>query len=342
MSSPAKRTVPVQGVNPAMASKRVVLPAPFGPMRPTTSATPTLNDTPSTATHPAEAHGQVLDLEERAHPTGSGVRGSGATGAAMPALSSSPGSTPASLVGRGRRAIRAATASRARPIGPGQAAGQEQEDHEQAHRRHAEADGRHVHEPVDAEHHQGGHDGAADGARARRSRRRPRCAGRRPPGSSAARTARRRSRRAHRPTAAMNPDTANARSLARVGSTPRAAACGSLSRTATIVRPSGPLSTVRVTSTASRSPPSTHQVEGPLAVERDAAQLGPVQGGADAGHPVLAEQPVVGHEGEAQRGDGEEEAALAQRGQADGDRGRRASDARTRRWRAGTAARGGG
>jgi hypothetical protein len=35
MSSPAKATVPANGTNPLMASMKVVLPAPFGPIRPT-------------------------------------------------------------------------------------------------------------------------------------------------------------------------------------------------------------------------------------------------------------------------------------------------------------------
>jgi len=52
MSSPANRTRPVHGLKPAIASNSVVLPAPLGPMSPTTSPSSTANDTDSTAVSP--------------------------------------------------------------------------------------------------------------------------------------------------------------------------------------------------------------------------------------------------------------------------------------------------
>ena len=53
---PAKRISPLSGANaPATMLKVVVLPAPFGPIRPTIVPSPTSNDTPATARKPRNA-----------------------------------------------------------------------------------------------------------------------------------------------------------------------------------------------------------------------------------------------------------------------------------------------
>ena len=53
ISSPAKRTRPPSGLSaPAMQLKQVVLPAPFGPIRPVIEPRATSNVAPSTAMWP--------------------------------------------------------------------------------------------------------------------------------------------------------------------------------------------------------------------------------------------------------------------------------------------------
>ncbi len=59
---PSSSTEPVGGVNPVSASMNVVLPAPFGPMRPTSVPGRPRSDTSLRATHAAVADGQGLGL----------------------------------------------------------------------------------------------------------------------------------------------------------------------------------------------------------------------------------------------------------------------------------------
>ena len=54
-----------------MQLNTVVLPAPLGPISAVMSVRPTLNETSSTASEPTEAHGEVLDLEQRVFLPGS-------------------------------------------------------------------------------------------------------------------------------------------------------------------------------------------------------------------------------------------------------------------------------
>ena len=66
MSTPPKRTVPAFArCSPVMTLKRVVLPAPFGPMSPVTAPASAVERDLAQRGQAAEAHRDVLDLEER-------------------------------------------------------------------------------------------------------------------------------------------------------------------------------------------------------------------------------------------------------------------------------------
>ena len=74
---------PLTGTKPVTASMSVVFPAPFGPIRPTTSPGRTSIDTSSTATHRTEADGQARRSTASRPATGStSAGGSGARSAA--------------------------------------------------------------------------------------------------------------------------------------------------------------------------------------------------------------------------------------------------------------------